>query len=617
MLLQITYSPVDMVFCIHFNLAKYSWDSFDSVIELFKQIYLSYDGSQRCWVATDIKIREVIEWCEKYGITHEMTDDARKVYNDNPYYKRETTFYRGEKFNPACLKPDVKLFTYQASFIDWAVTRSRIYNADDPGLGKTLMTIAPVSHWYMTGRIDGVVLLVRSGLLYHWKREILTFSSQFTEDDIAIIENQNKNGVFELNRNKKILIIASHLWADVVVYYKKSKATKRKSNMQWSKSLIDINEAWGKKSLCLVIDEAHDFKKSKAVKSKALRAHIQYFPFRIFASATPAIIKFEDWYFQIAMLDRSIIPMSEEAFMVHIAQNIGSRFSMYDIRRYDHARVDKIRESFNLNVVKRLKKDIPEVATKQIIKPIYFGLPMLWRQLYREVFKEYLTRIVQTKDSVTLRNIEFKFPYAMQIIENPLLLKDKLANSAINKYLHMVHFENDPRYQYLAEYFDHCITELEEKVVVYDIHPLTLNILCEKFKKYDPLIIHGDINTTPEQRQDVQDLFNDRNSKHKVIFLSAQTSSAGLNLQKGSHRIVVYTQPNDTTLFEQLCHRTHRITSVEDTIVDVLVFDKTFDIVKLERNLNRKKFNEDFLTKRLSSEEIDQLLNGSIEQWMF
>ena len=117
------------------------------------------------------------------------------------------------------MKDGVQLYNFQKTGINYLLNQNRALCADEPGLGKTVEGITTFSDIFYRGKIDAVILIVRTGTSYDWKKAILDFSNHFVEEDILIVENQNKKDVFK-NTNNKILIIPNHLWKDCILHYK-------------------------------------------------------------------------------------------------------------------------------------------------------------------------------------------------------------------------------------------------------------------------------------------------------------------------------------------------------------------------------------------------------------
>lgn len=616
-MMHLDYNDQHREFRVKFNLREHAWGEFDVVIEHFKKLYFHYEPSGRYWTFARTRGREFIHWCKKRHWECSVSANAQQVLDRaHELHPRKTRFFRGEQFDIAVLKAGVKPYEFQLEDIQWMVSRSRCYNANDPGLGKTFETIATISHWYKKGLIDSVFFLVKNGLSYHWKKEILEFSAVFKESDIHILSNEDKERAFTKFKDKAILILPNHLVADVYASYRSDQGKKKgkrmsRRNMRWSTPNFSIKESWRKDKPAIVLDEAHEFRHSDTAKYKSLMSQLDEFDFRIECSATPAINSFEDWYTQMAIIDEGILGMTEYEFLLYISTNIGDKYSPYRIQEYDPEKVEEVKQKIRHYVTKKIKADLPEMKAKQIVRPIYFEMTPAQKHLYELIWQwRGLTKQEIDGDKITLKNIFVKFPYTVQVVENPCLLEGKIFTPAIAKLIDKWSFGQDPRLTYLDGLLKEHIEEMNEKIVIFDTHPKTLNQLAERYAHYNPLVIHGETEDDEAARNHKEELFNDLGSPHKIFLLSALTSSAGINLQKGSNRVIFFTQPSDSLLFRQAMERTHRITSERDTIVEVLVLDKTFDVLRLERNLNRVEFNDTFLNKPLTLDEIEHLLNG-------
>ena len=368
-----------------------------------------------------------------------------------------------------------------------------------------------------------------------------------------------------------------------------------------------------KKNLLLLIDESHEFKNSKALKTKAIRSIKYSFDYRILMSATPAINHIEDFYSQLELIDKSLIPMSENAFKLWLANRIGTKWDRYAITSYNSKNVKKLKDVIQPVAIQRLKEDIPEMKVEKIIKEIYLQMTIDQSTLYNLIVKEEIKKIKEEYNRLSWQLILDKLPLMCEILDNPLLLKKRRYNNEkINYILDKWDIKKDPKFILLESLLSNYVDYQGEKVVVYGIHPDTLNILTELFKKYNPLVIHGslDIKNKEKDRALKQQMFNERD-ENKVMFLSALTSSQGINLQKKCRRIIVYEMTWDTTKFRQLQDRTHRIDSTQNTIVEIPYYPKTIDIVRVKRNLNRIDFNNR-LTKEISQTELINLIEGIV-----
>jgi hypothetical protein len=549
-----------------------------------RKLYLFWDKEAKGWKVPKNKLQEVSLFLQKkLKISGIEVEPETQV-------SLETKFFRSSKFEESCLK--VKLYDYQKEDVDWALKRNRGFIASDPGVGKTIESISIISQLKRKGKIDGVLLLVKNNMTYHWRREIEEFSSVFTDQDIYVVNNKNKRKVFREDETPSIVICPNHLLKDVLY------------------EDINLKESWKKENLCLILDESHEFKNSSAKRTLSLFKILKDFEYRYELSATPAINGFEDWYTQIRILDESIIPLSEKAFKLEIAQSIGTIYDPYAITSYNQKKLKDYLEKFRPWVIKRVKTDLPEMKTKQVIKPIYLEMSNKQRSIYNMVKDFYIKKATTDGEKqVSYSQIANKYPYLLMAIDNPSMLKDKIKEETdfdvkpLESSLKSWTADNQTKIEYLDDFLLNKIKHEKEKVIVFDIHPLTLDELEERYKEYHPLVIHGKKGQTLEQRQKIIDDFNDVKSKHKLILLNVQTGGTGLNLHKACNTIVYFNLPYDTTLYRQSLDRTYRISSTKDSFVEILCYGKTFDEKRMKENIKRTQIN-DYSFK----EEINDLL---------
>jgi hypothetical protein len=95
------------------------------------------------------------------------------------------------------------------------------------------------------------------------------------------------------------------------------------------------------------------------------------------------------------------------------------------------------------------------------------------------------------------------------------------------------------------------------------------------------------------------------------MLLSAYTSSAGINLQKGGNNIIYNTLSWDALHLEQGGKRTHRITSDQDSLIEMPYYPNTIDQLRLRKNFNRMEFNG-MAGQVVTEKDLQRLLNGTL-----
>lgn len=549
-------------------------EDYQIINQQLKSIFLFYDKNLRGWKIPKNKEDQTAMFVEKVlkrGVQYDSVIVSKE---------KQTIFKRSADFDERVLK--VKLYDYQKEDVLWGLKRNRAFIASDPGIGKTIESISIFSQLKKEGKIDGILLLVKNNLTFHWKREILEFSSVFSEEDILVVDNKNKKTIFLQDVPPTIVICPNHLLKDIF------------------KQDADLLSLWQKSCLCLVLDESHEFKNSSSKRTQSLYNILSSFHYRYELSATPAINGFEDWYTQMNILDESIIPVNQLVFKMDIAKTMGTKYDPYAITSYRQDKLKEYLEKFKPWVVKRIKSDLPEMKAKQIVKPIYLEMSKKQKAIYKLVKDIYIqkAKLDGGTGGVVYSQIENKYPYLVMAIDNPSMLKSRIVEDPYEDFKQLepllTHWseEDSTKISYLDEFLEQKIKKEREKVVVFDTHPLTLNSMFERYKEYSPLMIHGQLGLSMVDRQKIVDDFNDKHSLNKLILLNVQTGGTGLNLQKACNTVVFFTTPSDSTLYRQALDRTHRINSERDTMITILVYDKSYDDKRCKTNIKRTQVND-------------------------
>lgn len=490
----------------------------------------------------------------------------------------ETDYFRREVFDESILK--IKPYNYQLEDIQWLIKKSRNFIASDPGTGKTFEAIAWFSHLRKNEKIKGIFIVVKNILQYHWFREILEYSNMFQENEIGIVDNKNKHSYLE-NEIPHVIIIPNH--APIL-------STFIESNEQNISKLKDY---------CLVIDEVHEFANIDSKRTQSLSSIVDLFPYRLFLSATPALNDYTKWFTLMRLLDKGIIQHNSLlGFSLDVGRFIGDKFNPFKVLSYNTDRVQHYNQLLRGWVIKRIKSELPEMKTKQLVKPIWFQLSNKHKAIINLVKELELDKVdLKTLSYSTIQN---KFPYMVMALENPELLKTKIKETdkelfyqPLKKLLDSWKLEDHNKIIYLDEYLKQKIEVENEKIIVYDTHPITLNQLSERYFKYNPTMIHGELKLTNESRQQIIDDFNNPRSKTKLLLLNIQSASSGLSLNKGGCKVIIFfTLPFDAILTRQGFDRVFRINSIEDSFVELLTFDKSVDALRLKKTLKRIEFND-------------------------
>ena len=599
----------------HIKLDYGSWvdhDIFLDDVNYLKSLHLHYDHQNKIWKVPEKRLEELLLWFQRDNQNYDITSECSDYLKTKEPYRREILFFKDRIFDDSILNQGITLKDFQIEAIQKRLQRNNYLDAYDTGLGKTVVNLCVFSFLLNAGLIDGIIILCPIGLGFQWEHEILNFVNVFKEEDIQIIDNSLKIKCFEKFQDKKILIIRHDLLSDVLASYSKNyKAGKSLKKHKWSE--FNIKEKWDKKSIFLCVDESHAFKHSSSIKTRALHSLKKNCDYKALLTATPAINGLADIYTSFDFLDSSIISKEEGAFKLWVAKYIGNTWDKYAINSYDTTKVKQILDRSKHIFFQKNKKDVPEMMTILNEHRIACDVSYTQRLLYQAIADKELSVLKEKNEKLTWQQLFMKLPLLLEVLDNPELLKKRQYNDPyINNLLSKVNIENDNKFICVKEKVRSLIEDQNKKVILYDIHPTTLDLLYEKFKKYNPLIIHGELKVKDKDkdRKEKQDLFN-FDPKYKIILLSLYTSSAGINLQYGGSDIIVNTLAWDATLYRQCKSRTDRINSIYDSNIYLPYFPKSLDNLRMQKNFRRVALN-DKLGGFVSQEDLEKLMNGFV-----
>lgn len=593
-----------------------SHEDFQSEVDYLKWLYIAFNDTSKRWKIPEERIQEIILWMErarkKYSISNDCADKFIEMQNQ---YPREVEFYRNRVFDKSILNEGVELKNFQLQGINWRLQRSSYLDAFDTGTGKTISNICVFSHLYKNNIIDGIIILVPIGLAYNWQEEILDKVNMFKKEDIQIIDNLLKVKCFEKFQDKKILIIRHDLYADCIASYRKDyQSRKSLKDLRWKTAdYVDIKKMWNKHNIFLCIDECDSFNHSTSLKVKSLFSTKKYFDFKALLSATPWMNGQEDCYPLLTFIDHSIIPMEENAFKLWLSNSIGNRWDKYAITEYNTENVQKLMQAYQPIFIQTRKEDLEEIKTIRHFKDIKCQILPEQMILYEKITEQVLHILQEEYDQISWKLLNEKLHLILEVFDNPLLLKKRqYSDDTIHDILNKWKIEEDSKFIYLKNRLEYLIEQNKKKVVIFDIHPTTIEMLSEKFKKYSPLIIHGELKVRDKEkdRKEKENLFN-FDDRYKLMILSSYTSSRGINLQYGSSNIIHYTLPFNAIPFKQGSERTDRVNSTEDSTIESLYYPHTIDAYRYNKVVRRMEMNKN-MDKVLDQKDLNRLLNGEI-----
>lgn len=356
-------------------------------------------------------------------------------------------------------------------------------------------------------------------------------------------------------------------------------------------------------------------KNRTARQSKVLNIHRHFFDFRYLLTGTPDPNGVEGFYNQINFLDKFIIGRDYYSWLKSIAK-LGTKYSEYGVQYFYEDKVSDFIESIKPWVSREFTKgniDLPEL----IIKNIYIELSDEQRKIYEELISYTLSIIKEEHGEIIPREVENKFPFILQALDNPSLLKGKIDKERsyslfkrVEKWKFKDHSKLDACFSLVSKYLDE-----NKKIIIWSGHPLTMNELNEEFKSFNPIMIHGQIDfpkncSKEEHKNFLLEKFK-TDKKHKILLASYYVLSTAVNITESS-RSIYFDRSINPVNWMQSVKRNHRPGQTDTVIVNPLILENTYD-ERLDRDLNRKdKLNNNIMNRdSLTINEWKQLFLGA------
>ena len=636
---MITIQKIDNGFYIKSFLTDSS--DFNRYVEACRKYHLSFDNIKKGYTNSNPKI--LLEVVDELGDEFDVfvKESIRKEIDEyNPYIpsfkprrlKIEKSFF--EKFPP---KGD-----YQIEDATRMACYGRFGNFNKQGTGKTYESIQAVNQMLFHKLIDKVLIVVIPVLTYNWKREMLEFSNLFSEEDFLIITESNREKIYEKDLPK--IVITSYdtfrLCSDYA--YKQENPYKpftkiiKPIEKYCEDNKIDISKTteeqlekinkklynekvknyrkeqldfswWGDNRL-IILDESHKIKNMSARRTQILHKHKHFFDYRFCLTGTPHPQGVQDLYSNLKFLDDNLVDSDYVSFL-HTLGEVGNGFSKYALASIDEEKANKFLERIRPYYCRRFLRDVVKDLPEVIWKPIYIPFEGMQKQIYQSIVNEELTTLKEEKGVIKYKDLIVKFPYMMSVLSDPLLVADKILEFGGLKNWK---FEDSLKFKTANSLIDSILEDGDEKIVIWEEHPDTIDRLGKAFEKYNPICISG--TTTPKGREkyewrDEQINKFKTDKKVKILIANPTTLGTGTNLQFVRH-VIYFSRNADFVNWDQSVSRTERIGMVGDVIYYILIMDNSLDVHMDTILKDKETLDRLFLKQGLTTKDCKDIFAG-------
>lgn len=604
-----------------FSIKFYSTDNFNELLEICRNNNLKYNKyklEDKKWYGGNVLLENVL-------------NDIKGTSEDIKYYPDKEEIERLSKNNLDYKKLRIRylprLFKgdYYGDFQEEGIRKLISYNSflltDSCGIGKSIQSITAVNHLWEYNLIDRLFIIsINQSTLYNWKKELLRFSTFIENDDeIAIVDKDNRN-IFENSDQYKVIITDYNTYKLIsdYHYYK----IKKKKVKNYQKTYIPFDKNWRTKSnRCIILDESHGIKNNKSQVHKKIKLIRDYFHFRYGLSATPApnlvsrdnndedkVTDIEELFNIFSFLDSNIIGLDNQTFKKTYF-NLGDRFSDYSINYVYGDKYDLFMQKIAPYTIGRRKEDVlPDMVNKNI-KKIFVPLSDKHKEIYLDFCENQIGKYVEKQGKLEYRVLKSKFMLINLLCSEPSLVKitDDIVfdKELLNQF-------KDWKFKYnnKIKYCDEIIKEHSpEKTIIWSFHPKTINQLAEHYKKYNPIIYHGETKVIGKKSDFINNLLLElkNNKEVKLGIFNPLVLGTGVNIEFITQAIF-FDRTFDVKAYIQALDRIHRITSVNDVYVYNLIFDKTIEVYQ-DKILESKESLNDKLKDLTIDKILDKIVN--------
>jgi len=416
----------------NFYSVNFSGENFLEAKNICKNNGLKYDPKSYSWTCNKLPIHRIIKSLEELEMI--KYEPSRSVVLERSTIKKEIKL-QNIRYNKSFLKKP-PLDTYQEEGIRKLIRFNRQLLADDVGLGKTYQMISALNHFIAHKLIDKIFIVSFRATLYNWKRELLMFSNYFKENEIIILDKDNRDFFNSMFVNDYKVVITDYITFRLISDFHYKDITKSKSVKNYRKSHIPLDKWTTKSNRCIILDEVQAIK-GKSQVSKKLKMIKHYFEYRYGLSATPApnmlpakdieennhkVTNIFEMFSIFEFLDPNIIPETDQSLLKNYA-NVGNRFSAYAINHLYYEKANELLDSLKYYIVRRFKKEVLKNLPEQNIKNIFVKMNSIHEKLYQNITYSCLKKMYGEDKSITMKRMMKRFVQLNLSCSDPSIVK--------------------------------------------------------------------------------------------------------------------------------------------------------------------------------------------------
>ncbi|HEX9061659.1 MAG TPA: DEAD/DEAH box helicase [Clostridia bacterium] len=468
-------------------------------------------------------------------------------------------------------KPKTQAMPHQIEAINYLYDKQEVALFDEQGLGKTKIVIDSLCLSMRNTALEGVLVVAPMSLLYNWEQEVAKHS--------FLIPIVLRGG--EKEKRYKFLTGANFY----ITNYEGVVA-----------ELERIKRFCKSRQVAIVLDESARIKDPATKTAQALFVLRSFSAKRIIITGTPVANKPIDLWSQYFFLDGGKL----------LGDDFGAFKSKYNEKNDNYAeQLDELQTIISQHSLRRSKEDVLDLPEKKYTN-VYVELTGKQLEQYNKLREELRIEVLDMDGNTVIDeadNILKKLLRLTQIASNPHMV-DKSYDSTPAKFNTLDHLLEE-------------ITSRGEKAIVWTSFVENIATLRLRCKKYNPLIIYGDVPI--KERADAVKAFQE-SDKNLVLIANPAAAREGLTLTRANNAI--YLDRNFNLVdYLQSQDRIHRISQTKPCNIYKIIGKHTIDeyidrVIEVKTDIagfvqgDRRELNTDSSNFLLNKKELLTILGG-------
>lgn len=606
------------------NIVQETQDNFKTCCSLLKSQKFIWNPKESQWEKSAVmyssELFDILSSVAKVYFP-DIARDAIKNYNENmpseliltnPIDKIDYNKY--SEFNPIVGKAPYENF--QDEDIRAALRQNRFLFNWEMGCGKSFAT--SIIYEYQKDHVNTQKMFLFTTKIgtYNLKKELAKFCKSLTVDDVEVFNSAKsfkKTGrkIFDIDEicNKKVLVFSYDSWKLIASSYGDKKAGRTLN--------VPIQNFFQGTEPLLCLDECHQLSNPKSERSKAIFKYLKFFKYRYLFSATPAD-KNEKIYSFAMTLDPKLVFFLKYNEWLSKYNDMGTWFSRYAINKkgWHEEELAELNKKLTKYSAKRKAAEVLDLPECIFVDPFMIEMSEKQRDLYREVVNDIVNNIIKKNPDMSASSVDIikeAFGTVMSFVENPNVLgsgSNTNVSPDIKEKCLKYNFQNDyAKLDVVDAILEDEVDDKENRGIVWYTHPLTKDCLMERYKNYNPILVHAEMDE--EERFAAIEEFK-RNPEHRILVASEYILSTSVTLIECTFAVYLETAFSYET-YIQSTGRIYRIGQKEKVRIYHCYFENTVDTFHINAIENKKNLVDVLFTKQkplLSLKQMRDLFQG-------